>query len=260
MKHKAPWPADGQNRAEMKSARAMALLLASGLLLLLAWGMPWLEAPLARLFPELPAVVYARSTFTALLLEHLFLVLASSGLAVSLGVGLGVFVTRPAGRDLLPVADGLASMGQTFPPVAVLALAVPLVGFGAKPTLIALFIYGLFPVLRNTVTGLEGIAPGITDAARGMGMTPWQALARVELRAAMPLIMAGVRTSVVINVGTATLGATIGAGGLGAPIIAGLSTQNPAFVLQGALMAGLLAVVADGWLGLAQARLTAREG
>ncbi|EMG38878.1 ABC-type proline/glycine betaine transport system, permease component [Desulfocurvibacter africanus PCS] len=235
--------------------RILPLGLASCALLLLAGNMHRLETPLAFLFPHAPSLLYDRSPFMSLLLEHLVLVLMSSGLAVAVGCCLGITVTRPAGRDFLPVADALASVGQTFPPVAVLALAVPMVGFGTEPTIIALFIYGLFPVLRNTVTGLEGVPEGIRDAARGMGMTQWQALAQVELRTAMPMIMAGVRTSVVINIGTATLGATIGAGGLGEPILAGLATRNPAFVLQGALVVGCLAVVVDGWLGLAQATL-----
>lgn len=235
--------------------RVLTLGFASCALVLLALNMGWLKAPLALLFPQTPSLVYDRSTSMALLQEHLFLVLISSSLAVIVGCSLGIVVTRPSGRDFLPVVDALASVGQTFPPVAVLALAVPIVGFGAEPTIIALFVYGLFPVLRNTVTGLEGVPEGMRDAARGMGMTPWQALTQVELRTAMPLIMAGVRTSVVINIGTATLGATIGAGGLGEPILAGLATRNPAFVLQGALVAGLLAIVADGWLELAQAAL-----
>lgn len=240
--------------------RASCLALASGLFMLLAWKIVWIEELLKALFPELSFVLYDRSPLLLLCLEHLLLVLASSVLSASLGIGLGLFVTRPAGKDFLPVADGLASMGQTFPPVAVLVLAVPSVGFGAKPTVIALFIYGLFPILRNTVTGLEVIPEEVRDAAKGMGMTSWQALLRVELQAALPMIMAGVRTSVVIAIGTATLGATVGAGGLGAPIIAGLATRNPAFVLEGAIAAGLMAVLADGWLGLAQARMAARMG
>ncbi len=239
----------------IRSPRILQLGMASCALLLLAGGMHWLEKPLSLLFPYAPNLIYNRSSFMSLLLEHLLLVVVSSSLAVATGCCLGIAVTRPAGRDFLPVIDTLASVGQTFPPVAVLALAVPVVGFGVEPTIIALFIYGLFPVLRNTVTGLEGVPESMRDAALGMGMTQGQSLLQVELRSAMPMIMAGIRTSVVINIGTATLGATIGAGGLGAPILAGLTMRNPAFVLQGALLAGFLAVVVDGWLGLAQAAL-----
>jgi osmoprotectant transport system permease protein len=139
--------------------------------------------------------------------------------------------------------------------VAVLALMVPVVGFGARPTIVALLVYGLLPVVRNTISGLEGVPAEVVQAARAMGMTKGQVLRRVELRLALPVIMAGVRTSVVINIGTATLGATIGAGGLGAPIIAGLIGQNPAYILEGAVVAGLLAVIADNALEQAEAAL-----
>jgi osmoprotectant transport system permease protein len=132
---------------------------------------------------------------------------------------------------------------------------VPVVGFGARPTIVALLVYGLLPVVRNTISGLEGVPAEVVQAARAMGMTKGQVLRRVELRLALPVIMAGVRTSVVINIGTATLGATIGAGGLGAPIIAGLIGQNPAYILEGAVVAGLLAVIADNALEQAEAAL-----
>ncbi|MDT8285375.1 MAG: ABC transporter permease, partial [Thermovirgaceae bacterium] len=143
----------------------------------------------------------------------------------------------------------ITSIGQTFPPVAVLALAVPSLGFGFRPALFALLLYGLMPVLQNTVTGLRTIDPEILDAALGIGMRPAQSLFKVELPLALPVIMGGVRTSAVISVGTATIGATIGAGGLGAPIISGLISQNPALVLQGALSAAMLAVLVDSLLG-----------
>jgi osmoprotectant transport system permease protein len=142
-------------------------------------------------------------------------------------------------------------MGQTFPPVAVLAVAVPVVGFGFKPTIIALFLYGLLPVLRNTITGLESVSPDILEASYGMGMTPLQVLTGVELPLAAPVVMAGVRISTVINIGTAALGATIGAGGLGKPIIAGLIGENPAYILEGAILVGFFAIIVDMGLGMA---------
>ena len=134
--------------------------------------------------------------------------------------------------------------------MAVLALAVPLVGFGFRPTVLALFLYGILPVLTNTIAGLEGVPAETLEAAEGMGMTPWQVLTRVQAPLALPVILAGVRTSVVINVGTATVGAVIGAGGLGTAIVAGLVRENPSFVLQGALGAALLALLLDRALGL----------
>jgi osmoprotectant transport system permease protein len=135
------------------------------------------------------------------------------------------------------------SFGQTFPPVAVLAIAVPLVGFGEEPTLIALFAYGLLPIFENTIAGLEGCPRALRDAADGMGMSPRQRLWSVELPLALPMILEGVRLSVVIDVGTATIGSTVAAKGLGEVIIAGLSSNNAAFVLQGGLATGLIAIL-----------------
>jgi osmoprotectant transport system permease protein len=227
----------------------MAMLgLAIFLVLVLVPG-AWVHL-LSPLFPNLPSILYDRTSFADLVLEHAFMVFVAGALASVLGVGLGVFVTRDHGRDFLPVVNAAVSIGQTFPPVAVLALAVPAVGFGAAPTIVALFLYGLLPIVRNTVSGLESVPRDVREAAAAMGMTGVQALTRVDLKIASPVIMAGVRTSAVISVGTATLGATIGAGGLGAPIIAGLIGQNPAYVIQGAVIAALFALLVDAFLEL----------
>jgi osmoprotectant transport system permease protein len=127
--------------------------------------------------------------------------------------------------------------------VAVLAVAVPLVGFGEKPTLIALFAYGLLPIFEDTLVGLQTCPPSVLEAASGMGMSARQRLFKVELPLAMPLILEGIRLSLVINVGTATIGSTVAAKGLGEVIIAGLLSNNTAFVLQGGLVTGLMAVL-----------------
>ena len=202
------------------------------------------------LFPSLDRVIYDMAPFTELVVEHGVLVLVSSGLATLLGLTTGIAVTRSWGRDFLPAVSALASMGQTFPPVAVLAIAVPVVGFGFKPTIIALFLYGLLPIVRNTITGIDSVDSDVLEAASGMGMTPFQVLKSVEIPLAMPVILAGIRISTVINIGTATLGATIGAGGLGKPIIAGLISENPAFILEGAILVGLFAIIVDTTLGM----------
>jgi osmoprotectant transport system permease protein len=138
--------------------------------------------------------------------------------------------------------------------VAVLAVAVPLVGFGQAPTLIALFAYGLLPIFENTIAGLESCPRPVLEAADGMGMSRWQRLRRVEVPLALPLIMEGVRLSLVINVGTATLGSTVAAKGLGEVIIAGLLSSNTAFVLQGGLVTGLMAIILYDGLRLAEQR------
>lgn len=196
-------------------------------------------------FPNESQVLHPRASLLVLVLEHLRLVAISSSLTILVGVPLGIWVTRPSGQDFLPLVNDLTSFGQTFPPVAVLALAVPLLGFGLIPTVVALFLYGLLPVVRNTVAGLNAVQQYLVDAAHGMGMSRAQALLRVEIPLAAPVILAGVRISVVINIGTAMIGAVIGAGGLGSPIIAGLIQDNLAFIIEGAVPAAMLAILAD---------------
>jgi osmoprotectant transport system permease protein len=187
--------------------------------------------------------VYDQGNLLLLALAQLGTVCTAAAASTLVAVGLGILVTRPAGAQFLPLSRTLVNIGQTFPPVAVLAVAVPLVGFGEKPTLIALFAYGLLPIFENTLAGLRGCPPAVLEAASGMGMSPRERLLSVELPLAMPLILAGIRLSLVINVGTATLGSTVAAKGLGEVIIAGLLSNNTAFVLQGGLVTGLMAVL-----------------
>jgi len=219
----------------------------------------WWQQFLASLFPDEAQVLHPRATLLTLVLQHMLLVGLSSTLTVLVAVPLGVFVTRTYGRTFLSITNDLTALGQTFPPVAVLALAVPLTGFGLKPTVLALFLYGLMPVVRNTVAGLVAIPKDLLEAAHGMGMTGTQILFRVELPLAARVIMAGVRTSVVINVGTAMVGAVIGAGGLGSPIIAGLIQDNLAFVIEGALPAAMLALLLDQVLAGIESSTPARK-
>jgi osmoprotectant transport system permease protein len=222
---------------------ALAILAGVSVVLASSTGIwHWL---LGLLFPGTATLLYPRADPAWLVGEHLLLVGVSSVLAVTVGVGVGILVTRPRGLPFLPVAERLAAVVQTFPPAAVLALSVPALGFGFSPTIAALFLYSVLPIIRNTLEGLRMVSADAVDAAHGMGMTPGQVLARVELPLALPVILAGVRTSVIVNVGTATIGATIGAGGLGAPIISGLVNQNPAFLTEGTLIVGLLALTID---------------
>jgi osmoprotectant transport system permease protein len=160
-------------------------------------------------------------------------------------VALGLFVTRPAGAEFRGMVETIAAMGQTFPPVAVLAIAVPVMGFGERPALIALALYGLLPIVRNTITGIETVPADTREAALGIGMSRFQMLARIELPLAAPIIVAGIRTSVIVNVGTAAIASTVGAKTLGSPIILGLSGSNTAYVLQGAILLALLAILLD---------------
>jgi osmoprotectant transport system permease protein len=187
--------------------------------------------------------IYDQGNMLSLALAQLGTVLLAAAGSTLVAVGLGIFVTRPSGADFLPLSRTLVNIGQTFPPVAVLAIAVPLVGFGEAPTLIALFAYGLLPIFENTIAGLRGCPPAIIEAANGMGMSARERLVSVELPIAMPLILEGVRLSLVINVGTATIGSTVAAKGLGEVIIAGLLSDNTAFILQGGLVTGLMAIL-----------------
>lgn len=205
-------------------------------------------------------VIYNQGSLLDLTLNHLLIVAIATTLATTVAVGLAILVTRPFGAEFLPLSRSLANVGQTFPPVAVLALAVPMLGFGTAPTLVALFLYGLLPIFENTLTGLTGLPPTVTEAARGMGMTGGQRLVRVELPLALPVILAGVRLSTVISLATATIGSTVAARTLGEVIIAGLLSSNTAFVLQGGLIVGALAVLIYDGLSAIERALTRRTG
>ncbi len=206
-------------------------------------------------FPGVEPVVYQRSSFFALFLSHLGLVTAASGAAVAVGVALAVFVTRPVGRDFRTMVNAIATVGQTLPPAAVLAITVPIVGFGARPTMVALFVYGLLPIIENAIAGLEGVPHGVREAAEGLGLSRWQQLRDIELPLAAPVILSGIRVSVTIAIGTATIGSTVGALTLGTPIFNGLVANKLPFVIEGAILVALLAILADMVLFRVERRL-----
>jgi osmoprotectant transport system permease protein len=236
--------------------RVVALLL----LLILLFRTEWLSFLLAPLTSNNAPAVYTQNSLPHLAASHLFLVAISIGGSAVLAILGGIFVTRKSGEDFLPLSRAIANAGQTFPPVAVLALAVPATGFGAGPTLIALFLYGLLPIFENTVSGLKQVSPSVLDAADGMGMNGTQRLFQVELPLALPLILEGLKVATVINIGTATIGSTVAAKGLGEVIIAGLISDNTAFILQGGLIVGLMAVLIYDAMGLVENAITQRIG
>ena len=215
------------------------------LLLSAAWLMPLLQPVFRALTPDRSTVIYQRDTFFSLLSEHVAIVTVSAVAAIVIGVGSAILVTRRSGEEFLPLVSQLASIGQTFPPVAVLALSVPALGYGAKAVVVALVLYGLLPIVRNTLAGLQSVDRGVKESARGIGLSPWQVLFQVELPIAAPAILGGIRTSVTINIATAAIGSTIGANTLGDPIISGIVNNNIAFTVQGAVLIGLLAVTVD---------------
>lgn len=192
-----------------------------------------------------------------LLGQHLYLVAISTGLAVALGVPLGILLTRRAAWRA-PVL-GLASVFQTIPSLALFGFLIPLLGIGAWTAIAALVVYGLLPIVRNTYTGIAGVDPAVREAGRGMGMTGRELLTMVELPLAAAVILAGIRVATVVGVGVATIAAAIGAGGLGVYIFRGVAVVDYTLILAGALPAALLALAADGLLGLAQRRLVWRR-
>jgi osmoprotectant transport system permease protein len=178
--------------------------------------------------------------------RHLELVAASLGAAILFAIPLALGLTAvPKRAETVIRAVGVL---QTIPGIALVAFMIPLFGIGVFPALVALFLYSLYPIIRNTYTGLREADPGAADAAQALGMTGRQVLLYVRLPLAAPVIMAGIRTAAVIDVGTATLAAFIGAGGLGDPIVSGLALSDTRMILSGAIPAALLALAVDGAL------------
>ncbi|WP_342640264.1 ABC transporter permease [Rhodoligotrophos ferricapiens] len=217
----------------------------------------WVFQPLTQ---HTQPAIYTQNSLLNLTLSHLTIVAIATVIATVIAIGLAVLVTRPFGAEFLPLSRSIANIGQTFPPVAVLALAVPVLGFGAAPTLVALFLYGLLPIFENALTGLTSLPPTITEAARGVGMTEGQRLFGIELPLATPVILAGIRLSVVISIATATIGSTVAASTLGEVIIAGLLSNNLAFIAQGGLVVGIMAVLIYDALSALEGRLMRRTG
>jgi len=181
-------------------------------------------------------------------LEHIGLTFVSLLIAVAIGIPLGLLATRFE-KVSVPVL-GAVGVIQTIPSIALLGFMLPLLGIGALPAIVALFLYALLPIVRNTYSGINEVESSVTEAARGMGMTSGQVLRKVELPLATPVIFAGIRTATVINVGVATLCALIGAGGLGEFIFRGIALNNSIMIVAGALPAALLALGFDFLLGL----------
>lgn len=188
---------------------------------------------------------------------HVALSAISFGIVALVGVPLGVAVAV-AGRTTRIIVFLLANLGQAVPGIGILVLLYAFLGLGATPTIIALVAYGLLPVLRNTVAGVQGVDPAAVEAARGMGMTRMQALTRVQVPLASPLIFAGLRTTLVLIVGTATLGNFIGGGGLGDVINSGIN-RSDRIVFVGAVMVAVLALLVDWALSLVERAVVPRR-
>ena len=188
--------------------------------------------------------------------EHLRLVGISLAGAILLGIPLGIVAARR--RRLRTLILGATGLMQTIPSLAILVFMIPLFGIGTGPALVALIVYSLLPIVRNTVAGLDGIPAPLRESASALGLGGWERLRLVELPLAMPSIVAGVQTAAVIAVGTATLGALIGAGGYGQPILTGIRLDDTALILEGAIPAAVLALLVQGLFDLVERLVVSR--
>jgi len=202
-------------------------------------------------------VVENKGEIAQLTFEHLWIVAISTALAIVIGIPLGILITRkPALHNPVLVT---ANIIQTIPSLALFGFLLPAPWIGERAgrlAILALTLYSLLPLIRNTYTGIRGVDRAVLEAARGMGLTDWQLLYKVELPLAASVVLAGIRTAVVISVGLATIAAAIGAGGLGELIFRGLAMVNNAVILAGAVPAALMALIADALLGFLERRFT----
>lgn len=197
------------------------------------------------------------SQMMRLIWEHLYISMTALGLGVLVAVPLGVALTRT--NKIATVVIGLASILQTVPSLALLALMIPFLGIGQIPAIFALFIYSLLPILRNTYTGMRGVNPDLIDAAKGMGMTEMQLIRKVELPQAAPVIMAGIRLSGTYVIAWAALASYIGAGGLGDFIFIGLNLYIPELIIGGTIPVTVLALLVDFGLGMVEKKVTPKN-
>ncbi|MEN4974453.1 osmoprotectant ABC transporter permease OsmW [Pantoea eucalypti] len=204
-------------------------------------------------------IMYNWSTLLTLSWQHSWLVLVAVGLAIVIGVPLGILIVRV--RWLATPILGIATVVLTIPTIALFGLMIPVFsligqGIGALPAITAVFLYSLLPIVRNTHTALENLPDGLREAGRGIGMTFWQRLRWVEIPMALPVIFGGIRTAVVMNVGVMAIAAVIGAGGLGQLLLDGISGSDIRMLIAGALMICLLAIFLDWLLHRLQQALT----
>ncbi len=202
-----------------------------------------------------PTRVMNQRGLSRLVLEHLWLTLVAVVGAILIGTPIGIGIVRHP-RWATPILT-LVGLLQTIPSIALLAFMIPLFGIGAVPAIVALFLYGLLPIVRNTHAGLQNINATYRDIADGLGLTPSQRLRRIELPLAAPVILAGIKTCAVISIGTATLAAFIGAGGLGEPIVTGLALNDTRIILRGAIPAALLAIATEYGFAWVERRIAA---
>lgn len=193
-----------------------------------------------------------------MLRQHILMVLISSTFAILFSVSMGIIITRPRLKSFVPFVNSTVNIAQTIPSLAILALFYTVLGLGFQTALFALFLYSLLPILRNTAAGIHNISSNIIEAAQGMGMSPLHILTRIELPLALPVIMTGIRVSVVVATGAAALATFIGAGGLGDLIVTGLSLRRNTVILAGGILTALLGILLDNLFGTAEQYIAQR--
>lgn len=200
----------------------------------------------------IPGILKHSGDVIYLIRQHLFLAAISGALAIAVGLPLGVLLTRPRFRRYANAVTQVVNLGTTIPTLAILAIAMSVLGIGAPPAIFGLFLLTLLPIVLNTIAGLAMVPGHLIEAARGMGMTPAQILTGVELPNALYVILAGVRTALAINIGTVPLAFLIGGGGLGELIFTGIDLMEPTMLLAGAIPTALLAILVDFAVGQCQ--------
>lgn len=203
-------------------------------------------------------LVMKKDVVFSALISHVMLVIWASLLAVSLGVIIGIVISR--NKKLRDIVIGVVGVLYTIPILALFGFLIPIMGIGAKPAIIALTIYGILPVIRNTCVGIEQVSPAAKEAALGMGASRWQLLFQVELPLAFPVIFAGIRTSMVMNFSVATYAIFIGGGGMGGIIMQGMRTYNDSMLIAGTVVVAVATILLDRIIGQFERQVDRRYG
>ena len=212
------------------------------------------EAILYKFFSS-KSTAGSRTLLSVYFIEHIWIVVLSSLIAVTVGMVLGIFVTTSYGKEFKELLLKAVNLGQSFPSPALLALAVPILGYGIEGALIALVVYALMPIIYNVVVGIEEVPKDIIDAAKGMGMTEFEIYVKIKIPLALNVILGGIRTALVLNISAATLVAAVGAGGLGVLVVNGVRTFDMVLILEGAIPVTLLAIIVELLLKSLQEKL-----
>lgn len=240
--------------------RIGAILFLVLALVIFVFGYGWIEPRMQAFLQTGSTLFVQRTDIVQLFWEHVQLVGYTTSIAIIVGVGSAIVLQLPTGMYFRPIVSKLGALLQSFPTIAIIALLVPLVGYGNKAVIVGVALYGIFPLLQNTLTGFEQVDEAIIDAAKGMGMTEWQQIRKMKIPLALPIMLAGLRTTLIISMSAVTIGAAAGSGGLGVPIVLGLRAQNLVLILQGTIPIALLALASDQCLRVVEQLAHQRMG